>query len=212
MATATMNETKNAAPEPHSAKRCWKSILLYLFLGLVAIVGVLCAVIASRPADFKVSRSATMAATPAAVFEQVNDLHKWDDWSPWVKMDPNAKATFEGPTAGEGAKMSWEGNSDVGAGNMTIVESKPNDHVRIKLNFIKPMEGTCDVLMQIEPAGDQTKLSWNMSGKNGFMGKAIGLVMDCDKMCGDQFEKGLANMKAIVEAKPAEATASPGKS
>ena len=202
MATATMNETKSAAPEPHSEKRCWKSILLYVFLGIVAIIGVLCAVIASRPADFKVTRSATMAATPAAVFEQVNDLHKWDDWSPWAKMDPNAKATFEGPTAGEGAKMSWEGNSDVGAGVMTIVESKPNDHVRIKLDFIKPMEGTCDVLMQIEPAGDQTKLSWNMSGKNGFMAKAIGLFMDCEKMCGDQFEKGLASMKAIVEAKP----------
>jgi len=121
-----------------------------------------------------------------------------------VKMDPNAKSTFEGPTSGEGAKMSWEGNSDVGAGSMTIVESKPDDHVRITLDFIKPMEGTCDVFMQIEPAGDQTKLTWNMAGKNNFIAKAIGLVMDCDKMVGGQFEKGLANMKAIVEAKPAE--------
>jgi serine/threonine protein kinase HipA of HipAB toxin-antitoxin module len=62
--------------------------------------------------------------------------------------------------------------------------------------------------MQIEPAGDQTRLSWNMSGKNGFMAKAIGLFMDCEKMCGDQFEKGLANMKAIVEAKRETAAAS----
>ncbi len=202
MATAATNETKAAVPEPQPKKRCWKSVLLYTFLGLVAIVGVLSVVVASRPDDFKVSRSATMAATPAAVFEQVNDFHKWDDWSPWAKMDPNAKSTFEGPTAGEGAKMSWDGNSDVGAGSMAIVESKPNDHVRIKLDFIKPMEGTCDVLMQIEPAGDQTKLTWNMAGKNNFIAKAISLFMNCDKMVGDQFEKGLANMKAIVEAKP----------
>jgi hypothetical protein len=203
MATATMNETKKpGVAEPPPSKRSWKSILLYLFLGFVAIIGVLCAVIASRPEDFKVSRSATFAATPAAVFEQVNDLHKWEAWSPWAKMDPNAKSTFEGPTAGEGSKMAWDGNSDVGAGDMTIVESKPDDHVGIKLHFVRPMEGTCDVLMKIEPVGDQTRLSWNMSGKNGFIGKAMGLFMDCEKMCGDQFEKGLANLKGIVEAKP----------
>ncbi len=203
MATATMNETrKPAAPGPQPTKRSWKSVLIYLFLGFVAVIGVLCAVIASRPADFKVSRSATFSATPAAVFEQVNDLHKWNDWSPWAKMDPNSKATYEGPTAGEGAKMAWDGNNDVGAGDMTIVDSKPNDRVGIKLHFVRPMEGECDVLMQIEPAGDQTKLTWNMSGKNGFMAKAIGLFMDCEKMCGDQFEVGLANLKKVVETKP----------
>jgi Polyketide cyclase / dehydrase and lipid transport len=212
MAAAAINEGKNAAPPAQRVKRNWKSILTYVFLGLVAIVGSLCAVIASRPPDFKISRSATMAATPAAVFEQVNDFHKWDAWSPWVKLDPNAKSTFEGPTSGEGAKLHWDGNRDVGAGSMTIVESEPNDHVRIKLDFIKPFDGTCDVLMKIEPAGDQTKLTWNMAGKNNFIAKAISLFMDCDKMVGAEFEKGLANMKAIVEAKPAEDTsASPGK-
>jgi hypothetical protein len=203
MATTMMNEKRESgAPEPVTPKKRWKSVLLYIFLGVVAIIGVLCVVIASRRNDFKIARSATMAAPPAAVFEQVNDFHKWDAWSPWVKMDPNAKSTFEGPTSGEGAKMSWDGNSDVGAGNMTIVESQPNDHVRIMLDFIKPFEGTCDVLMKIEPAGDQTKLTWNMAGKNNFIAKAIGLFMDCDKMVGEQFEKGLANMKGIVEAKP----------
>jgi uncharacterized protein YndB with AHSA1/START domain len=188
-------------------KSKWKSILGYLFLALVAIVGVLCVVIATRPEDFNVTRSATFNASPAAVFEQVNDLHKWDAWSPWIKLDPNAKSTFEGPTSGKGSKMSWDGNSDIGAGSMTIVESQPNEVVRIKLAFIRPFEGTSDVEMKVEPQGDQTKLTWSMSGKNNFIAKAIGLVMDCEKMCGDQFEQGLANMKAIVETKPAQPAA-----
>jgi len=187
--------TDQAAP-----KSKWKKILGYTFLAFVAIIAVLCAVIASRSDDFKVARSATFNASPAAVFEQVNDLHKWDAWSPWAKMDPNAKSSFEGPTSGTDAKMSWDGNSDVGAGSMTIVESKPNEVVHIKLAFIRPFEGTSDVEMKVEPVGDQTKLTWSMAGKNNFMAKAIGLVMDCEKMCGDQFEQGLSNLKKVVEA------------
>ena len=101
--------------------------------------------------------------------------------------------------------MAWDGNSDVGAGDMTIVDSKPNDHVGMKLHFVQADGRGVRCMMQIEPSGDQTKLSWNMSGKNGFMGKAIGLFMDCEKMCGDQFETGLANLKGIVEAKSSEA-------
>ena len=41
-----------------------------------------------------------------------------------------------------------------------------------------------------------------MFGNNNFIGKAMGLVMNCDKMVGGQFEKGLAQMKSVVEAAP----------
>jgi hypothetical protein len=186
-----------------AAKSSWKKILGYIFLAFVALIGVLCVVVATRPEDFKVARSATFNASPAAVFDQVNDLHKWDAWSPWAKMDPNAKSSFEGPTSGKDAKMSWDGNADVGAGSMTIVDSKPNELVKIKLDFVRPFEGTSDVEMKVEPVGDQTKLTWSMAGKNNFIAKAIGLVMDCEKMCGDQFEQGLSNMKKVVESPPA---------
>jgi hypothetical protein len=179
-----------------------KRVVLSLLAIFAAVVGVLCLVIISRPDDFKYQRSATFKATPAAVFEQVNDFHKWNDWSPWAKMDPNAKGTYEGPTAGKDAKFSWDGNSDVGAGSMTIVESKPDDVVLIKLSFIRPMPGDCDVEMKIQPKGDETSLTWTMTGKNGFMGKAFGLFVDCEEMCGKEFDKGLATMKGIVENPP----------
>jgi hypothetical protein len=118
-------------------------------------------------------------------------------------MDPNAKSTFEGPTSGEGAKFAWDGNSDVGAGNMTITEAVPNDHVRIRLEFIRPFAGVNDTLFTIKPAGDKTNVTWTMSGRNNFITKAISLFMDCDKMVGPQFEKGLASMEtaAIAESK-----------
>ena len=176
---------------------------------LLAIAGILTAlivgfvvVVAMQPSDFRVSRSAKMTAAPADVFAQVNDFHKWDGWSPWAKMDPNAKNSFEGAPAGEGAIFRWSGNADVGEGAMTITESKAAERVRLKLEFIKPMAGVCDTLFTFEPVGDQTNVTWTMSGKNDFFGKAVSLFMDCDKMVGGQFERGLANMKATVESAP----------
>jgi hypothetical protein len=175
-------------------------MLIKILVGVAVVVALLVIFIATRPAEFTVSRSAAMAASPADIFAQLNDFHKWEAWSPWAKMDPNAKSTFEGPTSGEGAKFTWDGNTDVGAGNMIITENVPNDHVRIRLEFVRPFAGVNDTLFTIKPAGDKTNVTWTMSGRNNFITKAISLFMDCDKMVGPQFEKGLASMETAAAA------------
>jgi len=166
---------------------------------LVVIVGAFLAFVATRPSEFRVTRSASMAAPPAAVFAQINDFHKWEAWSPWAKLDPNAKNTFEGSASGQGAVFKWEGDNKVGAGIMTITESHPGDLVRINLEFLRPFKATNLTEFTFAPKGDQTVVTWTMSGRNNFIGKAISLFMDCDKMVGSQFETGLASIKKIVE-------------
>src|SRR5690348_15197960 len=98
-------------------------MLLKILIGLAVVILLLVIFIASRPAAFSVSRSRLMSAPPSAVFAQLNNFHNWEAWSPWAKMDPNAKSTFDGPSIGEGAKFAWDGNKNIGAGNMTITES-----------------------------------------------------------------------------------------
>jgi len=173
-----------------------------ILITLALILVVLAVVIATRPDDFRIARSATMNATPSAVFEQVNDFHKWDAWSPWAKLDPNSKVSFEGPAAGTGSIFKWSGNSEVGEGKQTIIESRSNDLIHIKLEFIRPFAATNDVEFTFKPEGANTLVTWTMSGKNNFIGKAFSLVMDCDKMLGGFFEKGLASIKTIVESAP----------
>jgi Polyketide cyclase / dehydrase and lipid transport len=178
-------------------------VLKKILIGLGVVAAIVVAfliVVAMQPSDFRITRSAKMSATPATVFAQVNDYHKWDAWSPWAKLDPNAKATFEGPTSGTGATMTWSGNDKVGEGRQTIIESRADDMIRIKLDFLKPFEATNTAEFTFKPEGDQTVVTWSMYGKNNFMGRAVSLFMDCDKMVGSEFEKGLASMKAIVEA------------
>jgi len=177
-------------------------MIIKILIGLAALIAILAVVISMRPDDFRVTRSMTMVATPQAVFEQGNDLHKWDAWSPWARLDPNVKNSFEGPATGPGSVFKWSGNNDVGEGIQTITESRPGELGRFKLEFVRPFAGTNDVDFTFKPEGTGTLVTWTMSGKNNFMSKAMGLVMDCDKMCGDFFVTGLTNLKAIVETTP----------
>ncbi|MEO5913063.1 MAG: SRPBCC family protein [Luteolibacter sp.] len=171
-----------------------------ILIALFAVILVFVIIVASRPAEFSYQRNITISATPSLVFPHVNDLHKWQVWSPWAKKDPAAKSVFEGPTAGVGAAMSWAGNNDVGEGKMTLVESKPDELVQYRLDFKKPFEGTNIADFTFKPEGGNTRVKWTMSGKNTFVFKAISLFMDCDKMIGGEFEKGLTDLKGIVES------------
>jgi uncharacterized protein YndB with AHSA1/START domain len=159
-------------------------------------------VVALRPKEFRVARSATISAPPSAVFAQVNDFHKWEAWNPWGKIDPAMKQTYDGAPAGVGAIYTWTGNNEVGQGRMTITESRPSDLIRIELEFFKPFAATNTAEFTFQPDGNQTAVAWSMSGEKNLMAKAIHLFVSMDKMIGGQFEKGLADMKAIVEAPP----------
>jgi hypothetical protein len=175
-------------------------MLKKILLGLAVIIVVLVVIIALQPSHYTVERSATMNAPAGAVFAQVNDFHRWNAWSPWAKLDPAMKQTFEGAPVGTGAVYTWAGNKDVGEGRMTITESHPNDLVKIKLEFIKPFTATNATDFTFKPQGNQTNVTWTMSGDKNFIAKAFGIFMNMDKMVGGDFEKGLAQMKLIVEA------------
>jgi hypothetical protein len=175
-------------------------LLVTIPLALLLIVGALAVGALMQPAEFHIERTAAMQASPVKVFEHVNDFHKWQEWSPWAKIDPKATVTYEGPTSGEGAVFKWSGNDKVGAGTMTLIESKPNDRIKIKLEFSKPFEATHEVEFTFKPEGDKTIVTWGMSGHSEYIAKAFHLVMDMNKMVGGQYEDGLANLKKIVEA------------
>ncbi len=167
-------------------------------LAIIAIL--LIVVVAGQPDVFMVARAARFAAPPERIFPHINDLHAWEAWSPWAKLDPNATNSFEGPASGVGAAMKWEGNCKIGVGKMTITESLPNHVVRFRLDFEKPMQATNMAAFTILPESGGTVVSWSMTGKNTLMGKVMGLFMNCDRMVGDQFEKGLANLKSLTES------------
>lgn len=177
-------------------------MLRAILIGVPSVIVIFLIFAGTRPADFRVERSAVLAAAPAALFEQVNDHRKFVVWNPFMHLDPNVKNTFSGPDSGVGATCSWDGNRDIGAGSATIIESKPAELVRLRMDWKRPMEGISTVDFTFKPEGDKAKVTWAMYGKNGFMGKVMSIFMDCDKICGPQFEKGLADLGKVVAGSP----------
>jgi uncharacterized protein YndB with AHSA1/START domain len=174
-------------------------MLVKIPVALAVIAVVLVAVVAAQPSTFRIARSATISSPPERVFAEVNDLHKWEAWSPWLKADPAAKTAYEGAPAGAGAAFRWSGNKDVGEGRMTITESRPNQLVRLKLDFMRPFASTSVAEFTFAPDDNRTLVTWSMTGDKNFMAKAIHLVLDMDKMVGGKFDEGLAQMKAVAE-------------
>jgi hypothetical protein len=181
-----------------------KIVRIVLLVLLIAVVGVL-AMAATKPTHYHIERSATISAAPAAVFAHVNDFHAWEAWSPWEKIDPAMKRTFEGPPNGMDATYAWVGNDKVGEGKMTIIESQPDARVGIRLEFIKPFAETCQADFALAPEGEGTKVTWGMDGNHNYVSKVMCVFMDMDKMIGTDFEKGLGQLKTLAESAPAAA-------
>ncbi|MGO4376865.1 SRPBCC family protein [Pseudoduganella sp. RAF53_2] len=169
---------------------------------LIAIVVIVAAVLGlalTQPDSFTVQRSATIKAPPEKIIGYINDFHQWAAWSPWEKLDPNMKRTFEGPVSGQGAVYAWIGNDEVGQGRMEITENSPPSKVVIKLDFIKPFKSTNQAIFALQPQGDSTVVTWTMNGPSQFITKLMTVFVSMDKMIGKDFEQGLSQLKAVAE-------------
>jgi hypothetical protein len=175
-------------------------VLKKFAVAIVLVLLGLAALIASRPAEFEVARSRVVAASPEVAYAYVNDLSRWQAWSPWETLDPTMTKEVSSPSGGVGATYHWSGNKDVGEGRMTITDCRTPQSVTIRLEFIKPWAATYTTRLAFEPSSAGTKVTWTMRGRNGFLSKAFGLFMDMGKMVGADFERGLANLDTVTAA------------
>jgi uncharacterized protein YndB with AHSA1/START domain len=173
--------------------------MIKIAIGLAAVVVGGLVLVALQPSEFRVERSLSIAAPRNVVFAKVNDFHQWDTWSPWAKLDPDAKHTFEGPASGTGAVVGWSGSDTMGEGRMTITESQPGELVRLRLDFKRPFPATNTAEFTFKPEGARTLVTWSMEGPKPFIVKAVSLVKDMDAMLGGYFDQGLANLRSVTE-------------
>jgi hypothetical protein len=177
----------------------------YAGIAAVVLIGALLALIVSRPNEYRVERTAVIDAPPEVVFPLINNLQNFGLWSPYDKRDPNMQRTFSGPAAGPGAAYAWNGNNDVGEGRLTIMKSVLNELVEMKLEFVRPFKCTNQVHFPLERVDGGTRVSWIMDARNNFMSKAMSLVMNMDKMIGDDFAQGLVNLNHVAREEAGKA-------
>lgn len=173
-----------------------------ILLGVALVVLAFVALVASRPAAFRISRTTRISAPAESVFALVNDFHQWERWSPYEKRDAAMTKSYEGAPSGTGAVYGWSGDKQVGQGRMTIVESRPYELICIRLEFERPFKATNTAEFTFAAAGSQTSVTWTLLGRNNFMMKAMGLLLNMDKLIGKDFEQGLSQLKAAAEDQP----------
>ena len=172
-----------------------KKLLLLLASLLVLLTGF----VLLQPDDFRLERSVTIAAPASVVFPYVNDLRRFTQWNPFSRQEPELEETFTGPESGVGAVYAWKG-AKTGQGRMTILESRSDSYVGVKLEFLAPMEATDLTEYSITPTGDGVTVTWAMSGPNLFLGKVMNLFGGMERMVGPDFERGLTALKKLAEA------------
>jgi uncharacterized protein YndB with AHSA1/START domain len=172
-------------------------IVSAILLALAIIAVVLFA--ATKPSTFSVRRRATVNAPAEKIFAVLSDFHQWRGWSPWENRDPELKRSYEGSDRGEGAVYAWDGNKNVGAGRMEILEATTPSKILIKLDFFKPFETHNTAEFTMLPQDNATDVNWAMQGPAPFMHKVMQVFMNMDKMIGRDFETGLANLKTLLE-------------
>jgi len=174
-------------------------MLIKILIAIAVLIAAFLVVAALQPTEITISRSAFVAAPPSAVFPHVNTARSWEAWSPWSRLDPTMKTTYEGPAAGVGAVTAWTSSGQAGAGSTTVIASEEGKLVRFRLEMLEPMRATNTVDFTFKPERDGTVITWAMHCRRNLLAKAFGLFIDCDKMVGGEFEKGLANLGAVVK-------------
>ena len=174
--------------------------MLWTILIIVAVViAAILIFAATKPDAFRIQRSLTIAAPPEKIFPYLNDYRRWQAWSPYEKKDPAMKRTFSGPATGPGAIYEWDGDKNVGKGRIEITEESPNARLAFNLDMLKPFEAHNKGELSLQPQGSATVVTWAMHGRTPYLAKILHVFFNMDRMVGGDFEKGLADLKAIAE-------------
>ncbi|MEZ4331745.1 MAG: SRPBCC family protein [Myxococcota bacterium] len=171
-----------------------KWIAIVLAVLVVAVLGIAW----TRPASVQISRSARIDAPPEQVYALIVDLHAFNRWNPWAKMDPDIVLRYEGPESGVGAVSAWESRK-VGTGRMTITETEAPNRIAIRLDFIEPFASTSFASFSLTGGSGATEVVWEMHGPVSFPQRVIGVFVDMERMMGRTFEDGLTDLRRIAE-------------
>jgi uncharacterized protein YndB with AHSA1/START domain len=172
---------------------------LLLIAAILIVVIVLCvlAIAATKPSRFAIERSITVQARPEKVFALINDLHRWPEWSD-AKEEATVTRNYSGAPAGKGAICEWEGKGNAGKGRLEILESSPG-LIRLQADWARPFAARNINIFTLEPQDGATRVTWRLDGENVFMLKVLTVFVSTDRLMGNHFETGLANLKAAAE-------------
>ena len=151
------------------------------------------------PKKIELERSVLIEAPIDSVFNQVSNLKKFSEWTPWATYDPNMKKEFEGAMGEVGSIYKWSGNDNVGSGSMKIKAIKPNVRIDLSLEFVEPYTSNSDIYFLFSEINENTEVVWGYVEKNLVPKNVINAIFGVKKMLSEEFDKGLSSLKRKCE-------------
>jgi hypothetical protein len=175
-------------------------ILKKILLGLLVLIALALITALFVSKDLNVNKEVVINKPKQVVFDYIKQLKNQGNYAVWNKMDPNMKQSFSGNDGTVGFVSSWDGNKEVGKGTQTITAIKEGERLETQLHFIKPWESKADAFMTTASVTDSiTKVNWGFKSKMPYPMNLMRLFMNMEKMLGDDYEKGLNNLKQVLE-------------
>jgi len=175
-------------------------LMTVTFVALTALA-LLLVYAAMRPDTFRVQRTTVIKAPASKIFALINDLKSFNNWNPFEKKDPSVTGRYSGAASGVGAVYAWSGRK-VGAGHIEITASVAPSQVTMRLDSVKPLKRQNTVEFTLQARGDTiTIVTWALQGPSPYLSRLIGVAFDAEARIGKDFEAGLANLKALTEAR-----------
>ena len=178
---------------------------MILLLIAAGVAGAVVLAAARRPDTFRVERSIHIAAPPDKIQPLISDLRRFNTWNPFADKGPQ-QLTYTGPESGAGATSHFAGARAAGRGSLAVLDATPGK-VTMLLSMTAPLRCENTIEFLLSPGVGGTEVTWTMQGRSPFIAKLMGLVVDTDRMCGCDFETGLAALKAQAEAQDARSAA-----
>ncbi|XOV94265.1 MAG: SRPBCC family protein [Bacteroidota bacterium] len=170
-------------------------ILKYILFGILGIIVVFLLLGLVTTNDFKIEKSITINAPAEEILPYLANLRLQNEWSIWAKMDPDQTIKYEGEDGTPGSKYTWDGEI-TGKGSQEVVSISPT-RVELNLDFTDPYESHADVYFTLNETTSGTEVSWGFESETPYPMNVFLLFGDMG--VGDDFQKGLENLKATIE-------------
>lgn len=177
------------------------NILLWIIVILAGIIAFFLVIGFFTKKDYSVSREVLVGKPKAIVFNYLKMLKNQNLWSVWGSIDPNMRTNFTGTDGSEGFISAWDSDDKrAGQGEQEILKIVEGERIDYEIRFLRPFKSTSWAFLTVASANDnQTLVHWEFAGKMNYPTNIMMIFMNMEKMVGNDFEKGLQNLKSILE-------------
>ena len=150
------------------------------------------------PSTAHVERSILIERPPIHVYDMVNNLARFPEWSALTSVDPDVKFTPSAVLKGQGARMDWSSTSPkLGDGYVEIVGGEDLKGVGYKLYLSAQNQGSSRMIVAPQEFGVKATWGFDVDFGGNVIQRYRGLYLDA--AVGDTLHLSMLRLKYLLE-------------